>query len=142
VEREGFTDADLDWIDILKLIKLANPYYETTNVPSQAWRKKFHDLVSSSTFANGIMATIMLNMVQMALQYEGAPVALVNFLEFLNYIFSAIFFVEAFLKIIAYGDTYFEDGWNKFDFFVVISSILDILIFILGSQLSFLAVGP
>jgi hypothetical protein len=105
-------------------------------------RKKFHDLVSSSTFANGIMATIMLNMVQMALQYEGARVELVNSLEFLNYIFSAIFFVEAFLKIIAYGDTYFEDSWNKFDFFVVISSILDILIFILGSQLSFLAVGP
>jgi hypothetical protein len=89
------------------------------------------------------MATIMLNMVQMALQYENAPVGLEDSLEFMNYIFSAIFFVEAVLKIIAYGDTYFENAWNKFDFFVVISSILDILIILLqSSKLSFLAVGP
>ena len=45
-----------------------------------------------------------------------------------NYIFTAIFIVEAILKIIALGWSYFGTSWNKFDFFVVISSILDILL--------------
>lgn len=32
------------------------------------------------------------------------------------------------MKIVAYGDTYFLNAWNKFDFIVVASSIFDILI--------------
>ena len=43
-----------------------------------------------------------------------------------NFIFTAIFIVEAILKLFAFGWSYFGTSWNKFDFFVVISSILDI----------------
>ena len=41
--------------------------------------------------------------------------------------FTIIFIIEAVLKLIAYGKSYFENSWNKFDFFVVSSSILDIV---------------
>ena len=44
-----------------------------------------------------------------------------------NYIFTAIFVMEAILKLIAYGFSYFQTMWNKFDFFIVITSIIDIL---------------
>lgn len=47
-------------------------------------------------------------------------------METTNYIFTAIFIVEAGLKIFVFGWSYFQTSWNKFDFFVVISSILDI----------------
>ena len=43
-----------------------------------------------------------------------------------NYIFSAIFVVEAALKLFVYRKAYFGTGWNKFDFFVVVSSLFDI----------------
>lgn len=51
-----------------------------------------------------------------------------------NNIFTAIFIIEAMLKLIAYGDTYFNNTWNQFDFFVVISSIIDIFMTAVGQS--------
>lgn len=42
-----------------------------------------------------------------------------------------MFIIEAVLKLIAFGGSYFENAWNKFDFFVVCSSIMD---FVLGAM--------
>ena len=62
----------------------------------------------------------------MALAFEGSSGQWNAFLDVTNYIFSATFFVEAVLKLYAYRAAYFETGLNKFDFFVVISSLFDI----------------
>ena len=47
-------------------------------------------------------------------------------LDLTNNIFTIIFILEAVLKLIAYGNTYFNNSWNQFDFFVVFSSIIDV----------------
>jgi len=47
-EQKGFSSKDLGWMDIQRLILSSAPDYETTNVPKLAWRKKFHDLVTSN----------------------------------------------------------------------------------------------
>lgn len=52
---------------------------------------------------------------------------LINFLAFSNNVFSIIFIIEAILKIIAFGNTYFDANWNRFDFFVVSASIFDFI---------------
>ena len=57
-------------MDIQKLILSSSPDYETTNVPTQIWRKKIHDIVISDQFDNSIMACIVLNMLQMAFTYD------------------------------------------------------------------------
>ena len=45
--------------------------------------------------------------------------------------------------MIANGWAYFIPGWNKFDFFVVCSSYLDIVMsFLSATSLKFLKVGP
>jgi len=50
-------------------------------------------------------------------------------LEYINYAFFAIFTLELFLKLTAYGFlSYFSDFFNAFDFAIVIVSILDIFI--------------
>jgi hypothetical protein len=36
--------------------------------------------------------------------------------------------MEFTLKIFAFGKAYFLSGWNLFDFFVVMASILDIIL--------------
>lgn len=46
------------------------------------------------------------------------------------------------LKMIGSGWSYFYNSWNKFDFFVVISSFVDIVMTEMGSSLKFLRVGP
>lgn len=57
-------------MDIQRLILSAQPDYETTNVPKEAWRKHFHDMVSSQRFDLIIMSCIVLNMIQMAIMHE------------------------------------------------------------------------
>ena len=63
----------------------------------------------------------------MAITFEGESEAYTSALDFLNYIFSAIFLMEAVLKLIAQGISYFYSSWQKFDFFVVCASMVDIL---------------
>ena len=49
-------------------------------------------------------------------------------LDIINYVFAAIFTIEAILKIIALGKNYFCDGWNCFDFIIVSGTLISILI--------------
>ena len=64
-------------------------------------------------------------------------------LDILNYFFTTVFAIEAFLKIIANGWNYFGSNWNRFDFFVVISSFFDIAMSMLAdSNLKFPKVAP
>jgi hypothetical protein len=62
-DRKGFTDKDLGWMDIQKLILTTEPDYETTNVPQNKYIKEFHDLVTSPQFEKFIMTCIVLNIV-------------------------------------------------------------------------------
>ena len=87
----------------------------------------------------------------MALDHEGASPGMITFLKMTNYIFTAVFFVEAVLKLYVYRVHYFKTGWNKFDFFVVASSLIDLALEILipkpeggqeDSSSSILSVGP
>lgn len=143
-ELKGFTSKDLGWQDIQKLILTAEPDYETTNVPKEPWRKTFHDLVSSNSFDVFIMINIVLNMIQMSLTYETQTEGFTWFLDFTNYIFTTVFFVEACLKLIAFGKSYFNNAWQKFDFFVVSASLFDIALKVLenSSGGGFLKAGP
>ena len=60
-----------------------------------------------------------------------------------NYIFTVIFLAEAILKMTAYGWSYFGTAWNKFDFFVVMSSLLDLAMdFADAEQMQAIAIGP
>ena len=107
------------------ILKAACPH-EVANRPSSGARRQMWRLVNSNAFDIGIMLAIVLNMFQMALIYEGASEEWQQFLDVTNYIFSAIFVVEAALKLFVYRKAYFGTAWNKFDFFVVVSSLFDI----------------
>ena len=49
-------------------------------------------------------------------------------LNSINFAFSLIFIMEFVLKFASFGKGYFLSGWNVFDFFVVMASILDIIL--------------
>ena len=59
-----------------------------------------------------------------------------------NYIFTFIFVIELVVKIIAFGGSYFKNGQNRFDFFVVCASVIDILINLIGTKASWLSFAP
>ena len=51
--------------------------------------------------------------------------------------------MEMITKMIAFGKSYFDNAWNKFDFFVVNAAIFDIILNNMNSSaLSFIAFAP
>ena len=73
-------------------------------------------------------------MIQMGCFAEGMSEGMIWFLDFTNIIFTVVFIIEAVLKLIAFGGSYFENSWNKFDFFVVCSSIMDFVLSAMDSS--------
>jgi hypothetical protein len=110
------------------MIESAEPEFTTTNVPKDPTRQWFHRLVTHTAFDTFIICVILLNMLQMAIEFEGMPPALIGFVKVIGYGFTAIFFIEMVLKMIGFGWTYFNTGWNRFDFFVVLASLLDVVL--------------
>jgi hypothetical protein len=47
-------------------------------------------------------------------------------MEIINYIFAGVFILEAVLKIISFGKGYFFDGWNWFDFIIVVGTLISV----------------
>lgn len=126
-----------------RMILTSSPDFETINIPTHKTRLVIHNIVTSQAFDTIIMLCIILNMIQMAMTYETASYSYLRALEIANYTFTAVFSAEAFLKIIAFGPRYFNLSWNKFDFFVVITSLLDIILNLLNNLNSrFLRMGP
>lgn len=79
----------------------------------------------------------------MAATFEGQSDAYSNVLEKINYFFTGAFAIECFAKLIAHGGNYFSSAWNKFDFFVVSASFLDIVMANMSANsLKVIRVGP
>jgi voltage-dependent calcium channel L type alpha-1D len=83
-----------------------------------------------------IMLCIITNTVVLAVQlYQMDPDTVEDF-DYFNYAFIVIFTLEAILKITAMRSLYFKDNWNKFDFSVVITTFVVLIIkYIPGLQL-------
>ena len=121
--------AEKYW-DYLQQIERSKPEFETFKKPNGGIRKfLFEKFNNNKYFDNFIMVIIVLNMITMAMSYEGSGNTFNTLLENLNYTFTGIFILECCIKLSANGPKgYFYYGWNQFDFFVVVSSIVDIFI--------------
>ena len=74
------------------------------------------------------MGVIVLNTLVLAYKYAGEPRWVTLTTEILNYIFTAFFTLDAFIKFCALGKLYFLDGWNRFDFLVIVLTYAFIVI--------------
>ena len=93
--------------------------------PENLFRKRIYNFVRQDWFDHYfITSVILLNTVTMCMEYYGASKDYLKVLEICNTIFVGIFTLEAILKIIGYGPSYyFYIDWNKFDFAVMIMSL-------------------
>lgn len=82
------------------------------------------DVVSKQAFDVSIMILICLNMVTMMVETDDQSQEKVNILHKINMLFVAIFTGECIIKMLALRHYYFTNGWNIFDFVVVILSIV------------------
>ena len=118
------------YYDFLQQIEEAQPDYPSYNKPKEgSFRYYIREFADSTFLDNFIMIIIFLNMVSMAMNYDGCDTTYEFCLKIANFIFTGIFIAECLLKLVAYGPSgYFYFGWNKFDFFVVIASLVDIIV--------------
>ena len=103
--------------------------------------KKF---LNSKGFDIFIMTCILFNIAVMCMNYEGSPPFYDDILNYLNYGFTGVFFIECCLKLFEFGFfEYFKNSWNKLDLVIVVLSLIDILFtFSGGSSNKMLRIGP
>ncbi|XP_026324776.1 voltage-dependent T-type calcium channel subunit alpha-1G [Hyposmocoma kahamanoa] len=88
-----------------------------------------HNVVTSKYFDLAIAGVIGLNVVTMAIEYYRMPPALQYALKIFNYFFTAVFILEAIMKLVALGfKIYLKDKWNQLDVGIVILSIVGIVL--------------
>lgn len=92
-----------------------------------------------SWFGFFIFLCIIGNTIVMSINWYEAPQNILNYLEYTNYFFTVVFTVEAGIKLYAftpYG--YFSEGWNIFDFVIVLLSDITLVITLVGTA----SIGP
>uniref|UniRef100_A0A803WDS6 Sodium channel protein n=1 Tax=Ficedula albicollis TaxID=59894 RepID=A0A803WDS6_FICAL len=92
--------------------------------PLNKYQGFIFDVVSKQAFDVSIMILICLNMVTMMVETDDQSQEKVNILHKINMLFVAIFTGECIFKMLALRHYYFTNGWNIFDFVVVILSIV------------------
>ncbi|XP_077665630.1 sodium channel protein type 5 subunit alpha-like isoform X4 [Eretmochelys imbricata] len=92
--------------------------------PLNKYQGFIFDIVSKQAFDVSIMILICLNMVTMMVETDDQSLDKVNILHKINMLFVAIFTAECSIKMLALRHYYFTNGWNIFDFVVVILSIV------------------
>ncbi|XP_051927830.1 sodium channel protein type 4 subunit alpha A [Hippocampus zosterae] len=91
--------------------------------PTNVLQGLVFDLISQQFFDIFIMVLICLNMVTMMVETDNQSAEKEDFLFKVNLAFIAVFTGECVLKLFALRQYFFTNGWNIFDFIVVILSI-------------------
>ncbi|CAD8079150.1 unnamed protein product [Paramecium primaurelia] len=138
------TQAQVDWIELQKLIVHSSPNLAMFFSPENPFRAKIFSIIKHRYFDPTILMIIVLNIIIMGLSQDDAPILYDSILTQFNTAFTFVFIGEAILKIIALGPIgYMRNSWNRFDFFVVCASILDLILSFTGNSfISFLSAGP
>jgi hypothetical protein len=116
----------MEWVAVQLVIVDARARRRPRRPTADRRRALVYDVVMSRRFSRVIAALILLNALVLALaHYEMSP-GLARALDALNFVFTAVWVLEAALKI--YGlrwRPYFSFPWNVFDFCIVLTALLD-----------------
>ncbi|XP_078094500.1 voltage-dependent T-type calcium channel subunit alpha-1I-like [Mustelus asterias] len=86
-----------------------------------------HTMCTSHYLDLFITFTICINVVTMSLEHYNQPKSLEVSLKYCNYMFTAVFVLEAVLKLLAFGlRRFFKDRWNQLDLAIVLLSVMGI----------------
>ncbi|MEQ2163657.1 hypothetical protein GOODEAATRI_032516 [Goodea atripinnis] len=102
-----------------KTADTAEPLFGTARCWS-SFQRRLKELVTGDIFSKVITVAIFINILTMAVEHHNQPQVMTTTLQICNILFTALFFLEMMLKMIALGWTYFQDWSNIFDFAIVI----------------------
>eukprot|EP00947_MAST-08B_sp_MAST-8B-sp1_P005525 g5525.t1 len=121
--RGLITEEQEAWIKIRLLVEALRLPSKPPPLPRLQCRRPFHRVSLHPYFDAFIMTIIIVNTLCMCLTFYGMPPEMEDALLVCNYVFAAIYNIEAVVKIVGLGPRlYFAEGWNVFDFFIVVSA--------------------
>ena len=128
-ERFGgiFTsDMQQQWVETLETMTAVRPTRKLVT-PRGFGRRRLFRLVTQPRFDSFILLVILFNTALMALDWYGIDPALHLLLDAGNDLCTAIFTLEAILKLAALGcGNYLAEGWNIFDLVVVLVALSEL----------------
>ncbi|XP_077473353.1 sodium channel, voltage-gated, type I-like, alpha isoform X4 [Stigmatopora argus] len=92
--------------------------------PSNKIQAYIFDITTKQAFDVVIMVLIWLNMVTMMVETDDQSEKKKDILSWINGVFICVFTGECLMKMIALRQYFFTNGWNVFDFIVVVFSII------------------
>lgn len=116
------------WIMTQKLIFSAKSNFRIQRYPKSRFRRFFFVMMTSRAYELIMFIAILVNIVILAMDYEGMSESYERGLDIASDFFSWLFLAELICKLIAHGKHYFKDKWNIFDFFIVFISMADVFI--------------
>ncbi|QDZ24407.1 ion transport protein [Chloropicon primus] len=122
------TPEQQTWVDSQKMAFTSTP--KPVHIYSDSLKKDLLKWVDSSQFETGILVLIVTNVIFMMFEHENQQKWVSDTLIISNFVFTMIFLLEAVIKIITYSMNkinYFGNGWNKFDFVVVLFSVFGLI---------------
>eukprot|EP01065_Artemidia_motanka_P007531 TRINITY_DN13758_c0_g1_i1.p1 TRINITY_DN13758_c0_g1~~TRINITY_DN13758_c0_g1_i1.p1 ORF type:complete len:3175 (+),score=1081.43 TRINITY_DN13758_c0_g1_i1:1209-9527(+) len=136
-EAKGYSRAlsakQRRWIEATRLILGAgNEVYMVAPERSKgsvvsSMRNTCYNVAQHSLFDLGVTMLLITNSALMATQHFEMPQTLTDFLEYANVVFVCLYSVEALLKLGGYGlKQYLAVSWNRFDFVVLLISIVSL----------------
>ena len=95
-------------------------------------RQRLKVVTDSQRFEYFFISLTVFNTILLMLEFHNQPLWWSQFLEGGNYVCAILFCIELVMRLLAESLAYFTEAFNIFDFFIVVTSILDL--FILGSS--------
>eukprot|EP00049_Salpingoeca_infusionum_P014061 m.261974 g.261974 ORF g.261974 m.261974 type:complete len:2012 (+) comp15585_c0_seq2:444-6479(+) len=91
-------------------------------------RRFFFKISVAKWFKNSVITVIVLNTITLALYYPAMNPSFEFALQAANYVWTAVFIIEAIIKLLGLSKHYFYDWWNIFDFVIVLVSIIELIL--------------
>jgi hypothetical protein len=119
------TREQQQWQMLQRIVLSAKPNRRPAQPPENSkWRRAIYSFVTHRFFERFIFLCIVGNIVVICLEHYDQPDYVRTIIDVGNWVFLGIFTVEAGLKIAAFGRRYFADGWNRFDFTIVVLGLV------------------
>ncbi|KAK9823223.1 hypothetical protein WJX72_001160 [[Myrmecia] bisecta] len=123
------TEGQKRWMKVLQLKESQRRTFEESWIQKQAApRRLAARMINSPYFDPVILLAIVLNIIIMAMPYQGQSAEYVRINDNLNAFFTFLFTAEAVVKITAFGPGgYVADRWNLLDILIVSTSLIDMI---------------
>eukprot|EP01062_Namystynia_karyoxenos_P001522 TRINITY_DN1051_c1_g1_i1.p1 TRINITY_DN1051_c1_g1~~TRINITY_DN1051_c1_g1_i1.p1 ORF type:complete len:2267 (+),score=738.59 TRINITY_DN1051_c1_g1_i1:119-6919(+) len=121
------TDDQKLWVETQRMMLNFTPVPKMTP-PKNPRLLRLYWFAKGESFEMFIGVCILLNILVMSMQHEDPDPDFVTATDWLERTFATVFLLEAVLKIFCFGLSYFSDAWNRFDFMLVVLSIVAVFL--------------